>query len=79
MEVPNLHKTKVYMMFATRDFSFIDINSQFFFENGPMPTPTKLQNPTNVGSRDPNSAQWSHPNKIFLGSTVQDGPKITKI
>ena len=32
MEVPNLHKTKVYMMFATRDFSFIDINSQFFLK-----------------------------------------------
>ena len=32
-----------------------------FFENGPMPTPTKLGNQTFVGSGDPDSAQWSQP------------------
>ena len=36
------------------------------FENGPMPTPTKLRNPTIVGSGDPDSAQWSHPSRFCL-------------
>ena len=26
-----------------------------------MPTPTKLRNPTIVGSGDPDNAEWSHP------------------
>ena len=30
-----------------------------FFESGPMPTPTKLQNPTIVGSGDQDSAKYS--------------------
>ena len=37
-----------------------------FFEYGPMPTPTKLRNPTIVGSGDPDSAQWSHLSRFSL-------------
>ena len=42
----------------------MDINSQFFFENGPMP------NPTIVGSGDEDSAQWSHPCRFFHWRTL---------
>ena len=31
-----------------------------FFETGPMPTPTKSQKPTIVGSGDPDSTQFLH-------------------
>ena len=34
------------------------------FESGPLPTPTKLQNPTIVVSGDPDSAQWSNPSRF---------------
>ena len=35
-----------------------------FFGNVPMPTPTKSQNPTIVGSGDLDIAQMSHPSKL---------------
>ena len=43
-------------------FNYI-LNSQFF-ESGPIPTPTKLRNPTIVGSGDPDSTQLSNPSRF---------------
>ena len=45
-----------------------------FFENGPIPTPTKLQNPTNVGSGDLGTTQnqnLSPPQRDFYFLTIQ--------
>jgi hypothetical protein len=35
-----------------------------FFENGPIPSPTKSRNTTIMGSGDPDSAQLSHPSRF---------------
>ena len=45
------------------DFT-IELLTASCFEIGPMPTLTKLWNPTIVGSGAPDSTQWSHPSRF---------------
>ena len=51
------------------------LKSQFFFESGPKPTPTKWRNPTVLGQEDSTRDQWSH-----LAQQVKElGEKIKSI
>ena len=43
---------------------FANVLTASFFENGPMPTPSKSRNPTIVGLGDLDSAQCSHPSSF---------------
>ena len=49
-----------YLLLMKICFFLVHLTASFF-ESGPMLTPTKVQNPTILGSGDLVSTQWSHP------------------
>ena len=50
------------------ELNILEVRQSFktatFIESGPMPTPTKSQNTTILGSGDPVRNQWSHPSSF---------------